>query len=243
MWNAGIRAAASLGPHRDTRGDTRMSAEWEPSEAEIEAEALRVFQWAFPPHSDQDQKRDWRPTREACRKDARRRLMEREPEFSIDAGAAGDDEDIPWASPEIRESYEAALGRFMLAFNAVDNLLTEVIETVLTRLQRTELIKQCTKQNFALKLLVLELLKASSEGDGIANIAIEPMRELAIHRNKVAHGHFDQNPFDGTYEVISKNVPHDYPTEKLDSLTAAAEAAIGALRHAEAVYDFKDVPP
>jgi len=28
-----------------------------------------------------------------------------------------DDDDIPWADPEIRVNYEAALGRFILAFN------------------------------------------------------------------------------------------------------------------------------
>jgi hypothetical protein len=51
-----------------------------------------------------------------------------------------DDDDIPWASPEIRQSYEAALGRFILEFNQVDNLLGDIIETVLTRLKRGELI-------------------------------------------------------------------------------------------------------
>jgi hypothetical protein len=39
---------------------------------------------------------------------------------------ADDDEAIPFASPEIREAYEAALGRFMLAFNEMDNLITDL---------------------------------------------------------------------------------------------------------------------
>lgn len=154
-----------------------------------------------------------------------------------------DDENIPFASPEIREGYEAALGRFMLAFNEIDNLLTELIDTILTRLDRTDLIKQCTNQNFAPKLLVLDLLKTSSEGDGISDVSIESMRELAIHRNKVAHGHFDQNPFDGSYEVVSKNVPADYPVQRLDELTADAEGLISALRYGAGYYIFKDVPP
>ena len=47
-----------------------------------------------------------------------------------------DDDDTPWASPEIRANYEAALGRFILAFNQVDNELTDVIETILRRLKR-----------------------------------------------------------------------------------------------------------
>src|ERR1700746_1024902 len=83
-----------------------MSAAQEPSDAEIEVETLRVFPWAFPPHSDHDKKRDWGPTREACRKDARRRLMERKSKVSIDADDEDDDDDIPWASPENRMSDE-----------------------------------------------------------------------------------------------------------------------------------------
>jgi hypothetical protein len=159
-----------------------------------------------------------------------------------DSDSDEDDEAIPFASPEIREAYEAALGRFMLAFNEIDNRLTELIDTILTRLGRTDLIKQCTNQNFALKLLVMDLLKETSENDGISDISVKPMRELALHRNKVAHGHFDQNPFDGSYEVVSKNVPADYPVEKLDELTADAEKLIYALRYAVVAYVFKDVP-
>ena len=49
---------------------------------------------------------------------------------------APDDDDVPWASPEIRQQYEAALGRFILAFNELDNLLTEIIQTTLERLDR-----------------------------------------------------------------------------------------------------------
>ena len=72
-----------------------------------------------------------------------------------------DEDDGPWASPEIREGYEAALGRFMLEFNEIDNRLTEVIEIVLTRLKRAHLVNFSTRQNFALKVLVLDLLQAT----------------------------------------------------------------------------------
>jgi hypothetical protein len=154
-----------------------------------------------------------------------------------------DDDNIPWASPEIRTSYEAALGRFMLAFNEIDNRVTERVELVLKRLNRTDLIKPSVNLNFALKLLVLDLLKTSSEGDGIADVPVKTIRELAGHRNKLAHGHFDQNPYDGSYEVVSKNTPADYPVGKLDELTADAAKVNYALRCAEAHYAFKDEPP
>lgn len=34
---------------------------------------------------------------------------------------------IPWADPAIRTDYQAALGRFLLAFNEVDYRLSHVI--------------------------------------------------------------------------------------------------------------------
>jgi hypothetical protein len=40
---------------------------------------------------------------------------------------SGDDDEVPWASPEIRQSYEAALGCFILEFNRIDNLLGKII--------------------------------------------------------------------------------------------------------------------
>jgi hypothetical protein len=162
-----------------------------------------------------------------------------------DSDADEDYEDVPFALPEIREAYEAALGRFMLAFNEIDNRVTELIDIVLTRLARTELIKLCTNQSFSFKLIILDILGESKEGDGILNVGFKSMRELAKHRNHLAHGHFDQNPFDGSYEVVSpkKNVAADYPVEKLDRLIADAEKVITTLRYGEAVYSFKDIPP
>jgi hypothetical protein len=153
-----------------------------------------------------------------------------------------DDDDVPWASPEIRQQYEAALGRFILAFNELDNLLTEIIETTLERLDRRDLVKACIQQNFALKLLTLDLLKSSREGTAIADVPIPLMKQIAGERNTLAHGHFDQNPFDGSYDIVVKNVRASYSVERLDGLTEKADKALQALRYASAVYDFSDPP-
>ncbi|RZN20037.1 hypothetical protein [Bradyrhizobium sp. Leo121] len=152
------------------------------------------------------------------------------------------DDDVPWASPEIRLRYEAALGRFILSFNELDNRLTEIIETTLKRIGRNDLVKSCTNQNFALKLLVLDLLKSSSEGAAIANVPVTLMKQIAGERNTLAHGHFDQNPFDGSYDIVAKNVRAFYSVERLEELTANADKALEALRYASAVYDFGDPP-
>src|SRR5271169_91526 len=59
------------------------------------------------------------------------------------------DDDVPWASPEIQQNYEAALGRFMLAFNRLDNILGEILSTVLTRLGRDDIINDCVYRDFS----------------------------------------------------------------------------------------------
>ncbi len=59
-----------------------------------------------------------------------------------------DDDGVPWASPEIQTAYEAALGRFMLAFNRLDNLLTVVVSLVLQENGRADLIGACTGRDF-----------------------------------------------------------------------------------------------
>jgi hypothetical protein len=43
------------------------------------------------------------------------------------------DDDIPFADPAIRADYEAALGRFILAFNEVDYRVSQVIGSELSQ--------------------------------------------------------------------------------------------------------------
>lgn len=151
------------------------------------------------------------------------------------------DDDFPWASPEIQTNYEAALGGFMLAFNYLDNLLTEVIKLVLDQQARADLVAECTRRDFWLKLLTLDLLKLSAHGEGIKDVPVDLMREIATHRNKVAHGHFDQNPFSGEYDIVVKNARAAYSVGDLSALAAKAARATKALRYAQAFYEFGKV--
>ena len=68
------------------------------------------------------------------------------------------------------------------------------------------------------------------------------MKEIAGERNTLAHGHFDQNPFDGSYDIVIKNVRASYSAERLAGLTEKTDTALQALQHASAVYDFSDPP-
>ncbi len=133
----------------------------------------------------------------------------------------------------------------MLAFNRLDNLLTVVVSLVLQENGRADLIGACTGRDFWLKILTLDLLKSSVGQRSIKNVPLALMREVAAHRNKVAHGHFDQNPFSGEYDIVVKNVSNNYSASDLDKLTAKTNQAWDALRYSEAFYHFTDVsaPP
>lgn len=80
-------------------------------------------------------------------------------------------------------------------------------------------------------------MKSSREGTAIADVPIPLMKQIARERNTLAHGHFDQNPFDGSYDIVVKNVRASYSAERLDGLTDKADKALHALRYASAAHD------
>lgn len=51
-----------------------------------------------------------------------------------------------------------------------------------------------------------------------------------------------RTPFDGSYDIVVKNVRASYSVEQLEGLTEMADKALQALRHALAVYDFSEPP-
>jgi hypothetical protein len=74
------------------------------------------------------------------------------------------DDDIPWADPAIRTDYEAALGRFILAYNEVDYRVSQVIRSELTRRGRPDLAETASKGQFAQRLETLAILGTSKDG-------------------------------------------------------------------------------
>lgn len=151
-----------------------------------------------------------------------------------------DDDDRPWADPEIRVNYEAALGRFILAFNEVDYRLTQLIGWELSTRGREDLTASSSRGSFAQRVNTAELL-ATGAGAEIASLPFQQLRTLGGHRNILAHGHFDQNPFDGSYRLALSAKVQDYPIEKIDFLAAELEALSEALRFVEVSYHFSDV--
>jgi hypothetical protein len=107
------------------------------------------------------------------------------------------DDGISWADPTIRTDYEAALWRFILAFNEADYRLSQVIKAELSERGDPNLGETAAKGGFTERLEKLEILMSSAKNSQLLTIPIAELKSLNADRNNLAHGHFDQNPLMG----------------------------------------------
>lgn len=155
-------------------------------------------------------------------------------------------DDVPWAPPEIRLEYEAALGKFMLAYNQLDHLLAETVATALETLGRKDLAtvkkQPIHQQDFWFRLYVLDLLKSTLVRQAFEQVDVQAMRDINQQRALLAHAHMDQNPFDGSYTLIKSGADKGdgYTSERLLDLAKKADGLWDVLRYAEAYFTFKD---
>lgn len=127
-----------------------------------------------------------------------------------------------WADPAIRRNYEAALGRLILAHNEVDRNLTVLIQACLKELGDPASLKAMTNGNFASRLSNLAAIKQLCPTFPLAGIDVNSLTALNGERNVVAHGHFEQNPYDGDFVLIrAKQQFENYSAERLDKITEA----------------------
>lgn len=158
------------------------------------------------------------------------------PRSDVHSGAMRDppehiDDEIPWADPEIRTNYEAALGRLILAHNAVDRHLTLLIQRCLEHLNDPVELQKLTRGSFAQRLESLRMMAAISPSLRLEAVPFLELAELNGLRNIVAHGHFDQNPFQGDYELISNRKTHsDFSADRLDQIAERLNAASDTLK-------------
>lgn len=149
-----------------------------------------------------------------------------------------DDYDIPSADPAIRIDYESALGRFILAYNEVDYRLSQVIQRDLSERKRDDLAKSALEGSFNRRLDTLDLLAQSPSKGMLRSVPITRLRELNADRNKLAHGHFDQNPFDGSYSVVQAAKARDYPVAIVLAFAGELTEIADLLRLIDNSYDF-----
>ena len=75
---------------------------------------------------------------------------------------------------------------------------------------------------------------------GLRAIDTREIGDLNRLRNIVAHGHFEQDPFEGTYVLVTiKQTFRDFSTVRLDEITGRIEKQN---RHLQAVTVFYDPP-
>jgi hypothetical protein len=89
-------------------------------------------------------------------------------------------------------------------------------------------------------VFTLDLLKSSTEGASLGDVSAEALNAIANERNRLAHGHFDQNPYSGEYDVVTKDKRWQYTVEKLDALSKRANDVWTSLRYAKAYYSFSE---
>ena len=147
------------------------------------------------------------------------------------------DDDVPWADPNIRKDYEAALGRFILLFNELDYHVGSFIREELERSGQSQLSDRGA--SFSQRLPLFGVLARADTH--LSQVSVADLRCLNGHRNLLAHGHFDQNPFDGSYKLVFRRKYRDYPVAKVERLADQMTEALEQFRFAEAVRDFEPV--
>ena len=147
--------------------------------------------------------------------------------------------DVPSADPQIQKDYEAALGAFLVAFNRIENAVNDIIVLALQKSERQDILKHLSNDLFHRKLTTLDLISLAYSRP-LPKTVVNELRDLASQRNDLAHGHFHQNPFDGSYKIVAKRKPFPMSTDQLNLFTKRADGALDVLRYAQAYFWFDD---
>ncbi len=131
-----------------------------------------------------------------------------------------------WDDPE-ETAFEAALGRFVLAFATLEQEVAAALAAEMLRLGR----RNPLDPNAALsqRLIALDLLQASTRSEALRTAPLDQVRNLARHRNVLVHGQWDGGaPADAVRSREDKK--RAYPAERLDRLAVEAEDLADRLR-------------
>ena len=148
--------------------------------------------------------------------------------------------DEPSADPQIQKDYEAALGAFLVVFNSIENAVSDIIYLALKKAAREDILKSLRGDLFSRKLTTLDLLSIAYP-QAASKALVDELRRLGAERNDLAHGHFDQNPFDGSYHIVTDRKTLSVPMDKIVKLTERAERAWDDLRGSQAFFWFDDL--
>jgi hypothetical protein len=82
---------------------------------------------------------------------------------------------------------------------------------------------------------------SSTTDQQLLALPVAELRSLNTCRNDLAHGHFDQNPYDGTYQLIKAKKIKDYPVERIAALTDELAKIVEYLLSTEILYGFEEL--
>ncbi|MGO8301049.1 hypothetical protein ACC817_33500 [Rhizobium ruizarguesonis] len=129
--------------------------------------------------------------------------------------------DRPFAGPEMRRKYEAALGEFLVTFNAMENFMRYSVEEICKSLGKAELWGKLTSDDFSRQLKNFRLLSLAEPF--FSDTPFDRMETLNNTRNKLAHGHYDQDLFSDDYEIVGKKNRARMSIQEIKKATEEAE--------------------
>lgn len=94
---------------------------------------------------------------------------------------------------------------------------------------------------FAQRIETLDILASTTKNNQLLALPVGKLKSLNADRNHLAHGHFDQNPFDRSYSLVLAARTRDYPVSRILALSAELAQIADQFRHAEILYDFDDL--
>jgi hypothetical protein len=149
-----------------------------------------------------------------------------------------EDDDLPWAGPSIQRDYEAALGGFLVRFNRIENAVNRLLRFSLARLGRLDLERQTVRATLQTRVQNLCLLMLSFPTS--AQVPSKEIEALSAIRNELAHGHFEQNPFAGDYEIVGTARSKPWLPRDVERQAEEADRIWDQLRLIEAWFIFAD---
>ena len=155
-------------------------------------------------------------------------------------GSTGYDDQLSADASQIQGEYEAAVGAFLVTFNGIENTINEIIYLAMQKCERPNILKQLENDSFSRKLTTLELISLAFPKVAKKRLTDE-LRCIASQRNDLAHGYFKQNPFDGSYEIVTRGKSRSKSAAEIDRLTERAGKCWHDLRYGVAHFEFEEL--
>lgn len=134
----------------------------------------------------------------------------------------------------------------MMAHNEVDFWMTGILTKAVKMLDPVGGLDGLALGDFSARATNLALLMNTAPHLALSGFGSGRLHELNGTRNILAHSHFDQDPWDGSYEIVKAK--HRSLTEKrltnlnAYSINAQANELEKIASHMSAVFDFIDHP-